>query len=93
MKRPESALSWYLECARCQLHQDPDRPQTFCECGGTYLARYDLEKAAATLSWESVKTRAPGLWRWSEVLPIRDPERRRGLGEGSTPLLPAPESG
>ena len=55
------------------------------------LARYDLERAARTLTREALKERrAGGVWRWAELLPVRDPQRRIHLGEGSTPLLHAP---
>jgi len=92
MAEPRSALV-SLECARCATPADPDRLQTFCSCGGTLLARYDLAAAGATLTWDAVRAREPGLWRWAEILPVRDPSRRRGLGEGGTPLLPAPRLG
>jgi threonine synthase len=37
--------------------------------------------------------REPTLWRYRDVLPIDDPEDRVSLGEGFTPLLPAPRLG
>jgi threonine synthase len=77
----------FLECARCGDERDPDRLQTFCDCGGTYLAVYDLERALATLTPDALHERPAGLWRWAEILPVRDPARRRSLGEGGTPLL------
>ena len=92
MTRPVSALI-ALECARCGDAADPDRLQTFCPCGGTWLARYDLERAAETLTPDALREREPGLWRWAEVLPVREPGRRRGLGEGATPLLHAERLG
>ena len=52
------------------------------------LARYDLERATRTLTAESLaKRRAGGLWRWAELLPVRDRSRIVYLGEGDTPLL------
>ena len=58
------------------------------------LARYDLERAAATLTREALAARrAGGLWRWAELLPVRAPEHRIHLGEGATPLLRAPRLG
>ncbi len=55
------------------------------------LARYDLERAAATLTREALRERRTGgLWRWAEILPATRPLH---LGEGSTPLLPAPRLG
>src|SRR4051794_40680083 len=58
------------------------------------LARYDLDRAAATLTREALHhRRAGGLWRWAEILPVREAEHRIHLGEGSTPLLPVPRLG
>jgi len=51
------------------------------------LCRYDLSRAADTLSFDAASEREPGLWRWAEVLPVRDPANRLSLGEGGTPLL------
>ena len=62
--------------------------------GRPLLARYDLERAGATLTREALAARrAGGLWRWAELLPVRDPAHRLHLGEGSTPLLRAPRLG
>src|SRR5215213_3010839 len=62
--------------------------------GRPLLARYDLERAGATLTREALAARrAGGLWRWAELLPLRDPARRIHLGEGATPLLEAPRLG
>jgi len=88
MAAPRSWLT-HLECARCRQHVDADQLVSMCACGGTYLARYDLASARQTLVSER-RERAGDLWRWAEVLPVRDPAYRRGLGEGGTPLLPAP---
>ncbi len=89
---PVSALR-SLKCPRCGAETDPDRLHTFCPCGGTWLAGYDLDAARRTLTRESLHDRPPGLWRWAEILPLRDPARRRGLGEGATPLLLASRLG
>ena len=59
--------------------------------GRPLLARYDFERAARTLTAEALAARRTGgLWRWAELLPVRDPTCRLHLGEGSTPLLTAP---
>jgi threonine synthase len=53
------------------------------------LARYDIEKAARTLTKKSLAERQTGgLWRWAELLPVRDKSNVVYLGEGNTPLLP-----
>src|SRR5918994_6564714 len=62
--------------------------------GRPLLARYDLARAAATLTRDALAARrAGGLWRWAELLPVRDPARRIHLVEGSTPLLASPRLG
>jgi threonine synthase len=58
------------------------------------LARYDMEKAARTLTAESLaRRRTGGLWRWKELLPVMDGKNIVYLGEGDTPLLPQPRLG
>jgi threonine synthase len=62
--------------------------------GRPLLARYDLEKAARTLTAGSLaERRTSGLWRWSELLPVRDRSNVVYLGEGDTPLLAQPRLG
>lgn len=56
----------------------------------TLLARYDIEAAGVSLNRESVARRSRGLWRWNELLPVRDRAFVSTLGEGGTPLLEAP---
>jgi threonine synthase len=50
------------------------------------LARYDLSKV--DIGSAEIARRAPDLWRYHELLPVRRPESVLTLGEGMTPLLP-----
>ena len=78
----------HLDCALCGLRHEADVIQNLCvECGKPLLVRYDLDKAAVSLNPESLKTRESSLWRYREVLPVRDPENTVSLGEGWTPLF------
>lgn len=63
--------------------------------GRPLLARYDLERAAKTLSDRQRDAGVPfrGVWRWDELLPVRDWSNVVTLGEGSTPLLEASRLG
>ena len=62
--------------------------------GRPLLARYDLERAARTLTTESLANRRTGgLWRWKELLPVEDAGNIVYLGEGDTPLLSASRLG
>ena len=56
-------------------------------------ARYDLERARHTLTPESLARRRWDMWRYQEVLPVRDPANIVSLGEGMTPLVPAALAG
>lgn len=64
--------------------------QNLCvECGKPLLVRYDLQKAAETLTPENLRTRVDSLWRYREVLPVVDNANIVSLGEGWTPLFKA----
>jgi len=62
-------------------------------CGMPLLARYDLAAARASWRRESLADREPTMWRYREVMPLFDGESPVSLGEGWTPLLPAPRLG
>jgi threonine synthase len=80
-----SALS-HLECGRCGTWHEADEPQNLCQCGTPLLARYDL--AAVQVSTSDIASRPANLWRYRELLPVRDPANVVTLGEGMSPILP-----
>jgi threonine synthase len=80
----------HLECAACGTKHEARRLHNLCtQCGKPLLVRYDLNRAAATLTKESLRGRAPNLWRYREVLPVEQDENIVTFGEGFTPLLQA----
>jgi threonine synthase len=83
----------HLECPRCGERHDADEVAQLCTCGSPLLCRYDLERAAATMTPEALASRSSTLWRYGEVLPIRDERDIVSMGEGMTPLLPLPRLG
>lgn len=88
-----SALS-HLECSACEKRYDADQPQNLCTVDGKpLLARYDLAAAARTLTRTALREREPSLWRYTELLPLREPAQRVSLGEAFTPMLSAPRTG
>jgi len=58
-------------------------------CGKPLLARYDLEAAGRAVSASDLAGRAPTMWRYREMLPVRDPAYELTLGEGWSPLVHA----
>jgi threonine synthase len=87
-----STLS-HLECSRDGSRHDADVVQGTSPLGAPLLARYDLQQAAATVTPAQIAARPPDLWRYHELLPVRDPAHVVTLGEGMTPLLDLPRHG
>jgi len=86
----ESALT-HLECPECGREFNADRVQNICkDCRSPLLARYDLSRVAASVPCAQITARPRGLWRWAELLPVRNDSFRLTLGEGDTPLVPVP---
>lgn len=83
----------HLECPKDGERYDPDRVQHLCRCGSPLLVRYDLGAAGRALRREALAGREPSLWRYHELLPLRDPAHRMTMGEGMTPLTPLPRLG
>ena len=89
----ESTLT-ELYCPRTGTTYEADKIHTLSDVGGPLYSRYDLETAAA--NWQEgagLSNRPAGLWRYADILPVRDPHFRLTLGEGGTPLLSAPRVG
>ncbi len=80
----------HLECSKCGEKYSHEKLQNLCACGGPLLARYDLAKAARTLTREALKSRPANMWRYAEVLPAREAV---SLGEGMTPVIHAQRLG
>ena len=83
----------HLECSRTGERHDADVVQGTSRAGAPLLARYDLDGVSAAVTREEIASRPPDLWRYHELLPVRDARRVVSLGEGMTPLLPAPRAG
>ncbi len=83
----------HLECSLTGKIYPPNQLYNLSEAGKPLLVRYDLEKAARTLTRERLRTRVASLWRYREVLPVVHDENIVTLGEGWTPLIPVPRIG
>ncbi|HEY0734814.1 MAG TPA: threonine synthase [Herpetosiphonaceae bacterium] len=77
----------HLECGMCGTTYPPHQLMNLCPaCARPLLARYDLQRAAQTLTKASLRQRTATLWRYEEVLPVQDDAAMLSLGEGWTPL-------
>jgi threonine synthase len=81
----------HLECTNCgEIHAAEQLHTTCTVCGKVLYARYDLETAKRELTPDTIAARQPSMWRWFELMPVRDEDNVVSLGEGGTPLLRAP---
>lgn len=86
MTTTKSTLT-HLECGRCGATYPANQLMNLCPaCSKPLLARYDLQKAAQTLTKDALKSRPASLWRYEEVLPVQRQDAMIALGEGWTPL-------
>jgi len=80
----------FIECADCGWREPYQKPWSACpECEGGWLdARYDYEEVR--LKGDAELARRPfTMWRYRELLPLRDDAHLITMGEGGTPLYPA----
>ena len=89
---PYSYLS-HLECSVTGERYDADVVQGVSTVGKPLLARYDLERVASTVSKASIAARPSNLWRYHEVLPVREEANVVTMGEGMTPIVAMPNYG
>src|SRR5438445_7195139 len=80
-----------LECTGCGAEFDADVVHGLCPtCQKVLFARYDLPALQHAVKPDDFSGRRWDMWRYSELLPVRDPANVVTLGEGMTPLLPVP---
>ena len=76
----------HLECTYCGKTHSAEEIHTTCPaCGKVLFARYDLNAARKNFSKDDLLRRAGNMWRWFEIMPVRDERNVVTLGEGYTP--------
>lgn len=82
----------HLECTGTGERYDSEQLIGLSTAGKPLFARYDLDALKGRFTPEAVASRRADLWRYEEVLPVRDPACQVALGEGWTPMLDAPRT-
>ena len=82
-----------LECPKCDASYESETQAHLCACGSPLLVRYDIKKISKVLKKRMLAGRAPNLWRYRELLPVKDDAHIISLGEGMTPLLKLTHTG
>ncbi len=80
----------FLECTATGETFESEQLIGLSPAGKPLFARYDLDALKGRFTPEAVAGRTSSLWRYAEVLPVRDPDFRVTLGEGFTPLVSSP---
>jgi threonine synthase len=79
-----------IECARCDWRDSYSKPPNVCPlCGADWLdVRYDYPTVRQI--WDAELHGRPfNMWRYRELLPLRDEAHLITMGEGGTPLYQA----
>lgn len=79
-----------MECTSTGETVESEALHGLSPAGKPYFARYDLDAIRSVFQPSDVKGRRADLWRYEDVLPVRDRSCQISLGEGWTPLLDAP---
>ena len=78
----------HLECSMTGKKYPANEIQGLSGVGRPLLVRYDLEKIKKEISRREISnSKIDGLWRYSPLLPVKNPEDRISLGEVITPLI------
>jgi threonine synthase len=81
-----------FRCRNCGKREALGVAYVCAACFGPLEVEYDLGAVAGRLDRATIERRAPGIWRYVELLPVTE-QPRRSLAVGSTPLVHADRLG
>jgi threonine synthase len=76
-----------IKCAKCGKEYDDSSVPPNDGCGGRIDFEFDLEVIKETITKDLLERRTPGLWKYFELMPLRNRKNIVTLGEGGTPLV------
>jgi len=71
----------HLECSLTGERYEAGEIHNLSRAGKPLLVRYDLKAAARSMTRDNIGARAPGMWKWRELLPLPDNCEPVSLGE------------
>ena len=80
----------HLECSMTGERYEADRLHNLSKAGKPLLVRYDLDAVRRAIGRDELARRAPTMWKWRELLPVRRTENVVTLGEAATPVVGCP---
>ena len=78
----------HLECGLTGERYEADRLHGLSRAGRPLLVRYDLAGVRGALTKGALAQRPEDIWRYRELLPVRDKANIISLGEQMTPIVP-----
>ena len=78
----------HLTCPKCRETYDADTIQQLCVCGSPLLVDYKLDEVKKRVTKDMIVGREQSLWRYHEMLPVKDIANKVSFEEGMTPILP-----
>ena len=80
----------HLECTETGETYNADEPHTLSPAAQKVLyPRYDLDAVRRDVDPSMFASRPPTIWRYFELMPVRDESKVVSLGEGGTPMMRA----
>jgi threonine synthase len=83
----------HLECSVTGKTYPAGHIYNLSEDGAPLLVRYDLKAAREAWSRDDIGKGPKSMWRYAPLLPLRNQAHCVTLGEGFTPMIPAPRLG
>jgi threonine synthase len=77
----------HASCPKCKTTYSIEEIQQLCSCGSPLLIKYDLHTLKKNWDRDKLGNRTNSLWRYHELLPIKEEKNIVTQGEGMTPLL------
>ncbi len=75
------------KCAKCGKTYDDSTVPPNDGCGGRIDIVFDLENLKEIFTRDEMSKRTGGLWKYFELMPLRERKNIVTLGEGNTPLI------
>ncbi|MBS7654948.1 threonine synthase [Candidatus Bathyarchaeota archaeon] len=80
-------MSYFFNCINCGFKFESEEIEYYCpKCNDLLEILYNLEKLRNLVSREKLEERVLSVWKYKELLPIKDLSKIVSLGEGGTTL-------
>jgi threonine synthase len=83
----QNALDYFFKCINCGFKFESEKVEYYCpKCNDLLEIAYDIEELKNFVSKDTFEKYPLSVWRYKELLPIKDFSKIVSLGEGGTTL-------